>query len=154
MQIRNNTWVPPDAFIYHPVRDDPVDQKLALFINQMPYDLRDKVRFERESEGIYKYGKKRVFMKIEKDQIIIRVGGGYLTIEEFIEQYYDQAGSCIDSTKRRLFGLIYGGSCHGSKDFKTFYFTQKAVPHQNHIDEPVEGCINIKDIKLHENDDM
>jgi hypothetical protein len=51
----------------------------------MPYDVRDKMRFERESEGIYKYGKKRVFMKIEKDQIIIRVGGGYLTIEEFIE---------------------------------------------------------------------
>jgi hypothetical protein len=41
--------------------------------------------FVRESEGIYKYGKKRVFMKIEKDQIIIRVGGGYLTIEEFLD---------------------------------------------------------------------
>jgi hypothetical protein len=41
--------------------------------------------FEREQEGMYKYGKKRVFMKIEGDQIIIRVGGGYLTIEEFIE---------------------------------------------------------------------
>jgi hypothetical protein len=80
------------------------------------------MRFERESEGIYKYGKKRVFMKIEKDQIIIRVGGGYLTIEEFIEQYCD-AGSSADSTKKRLFGLIYGGNCQGSKDFKTFYFT-------------------------------
>ena len=45
--------------------------------------------FVRESEGIYKYGKKRVFMKIEGDQIIIRVGGGYLTIEEFIDQYCD-----------------------------------------------------------------
>ena len=41
--------------------------------------------FVREGEGIYRYGKKRVFMKIEKDLIIIRVGGGYLTIEEFIE---------------------------------------------------------------------
>jgi hypothetical protein len=72
----------------------------------MPYDVRDKMRFERESEGVYKYGKKRVFMKIEKDQIIIRVGGGYLTIEEFIEQYCD-TGSTSDSTRRRLFGLIY-----------------------------------------------
>lgn len=84
------------------------------------------MRFERESEGIYKYGKKRVFMKIEKDQIIIRVGGGYLTIEEFIEQYCD-AGISADSTKRRLFSLIYGGNCSGSKDFKTFYFTQKTL---------------------------
>lgn len=122
IQLRNNTYVPENAFVYQPVKDDPLDQKLALFINNMPYDVRDKMRFERESEGIYKYGKKRVFMKIEKDQIIIRVGGGYLTIEEFIDQYCD-AGSTTDSTRKRLFGLIYGGNCHGSKDFKTFYFT-------------------------------
>lgn len=80
------------------------------------------MKFERESEGIYKYGKKRVFMKIEKDQIIIRVGGGYLTIEEFIEQYCDS-----NTTKKKLYGLMYGGNCNGSKDFKTFYFTQKTV---------------------------
>ena len=67
MQLKNNTYVPENAFVYYPVKDDPLDQKLALFINNMPYDLRDKMRFERESEGIYKYGKKRVFMKIEKD---------------------------------------------------------------------------------------
>jgi len=43
------------------------------------------MQFVREQEGIYKYGKKRVFMKIEGEQIIIRVGGGFLTIEEFID---------------------------------------------------------------------
>jgi hypothetical protein len=43
------------------------------------------MNFEREQEGIYKYGKKRVFMKIEGEQIVIRVGGGYLTIEDFID---------------------------------------------------------------------
>lgn len=126
IQLKNNSYIPDNAFIYHPVKDDLLDLKLAMFINNMPYEVRDKMRFERESEGIYKYGKKRVFMKIEKDQIIIRVGGGYLTIEEFIEQYCD-AGSNADSTKKRLFGLMYGGNCHGSKDFKTFYFTQKTL---------------------------
>ena len=78
------------------------------------------MHFVRESEGIYKYGKKRVFMKIEGDQIIIRVGGGYLTIEEFIDQYCDG-----EQSKKNFYGLIYGGACSGSKDFKTFYFTQK-----------------------------
>lgn len=43
--------------------------------------------FVREQEGIYSYGKRRVFIKIEKDSIIIRVGGGFLTIDEFIENY-------------------------------------------------------------------
>ena len=78
------------------------------------------MNFVRESEGIYKYGKKRVFMKIEGDQIIIRVGGGYLTIEEFIDQYCD-----CETSKKNFYGLIYGGSCSGNKEFKTFYFTQK-----------------------------
>ena len=72
-------------FLYHPVKDDMIDQKLAAYINSAPVKLRSKMAFVRESEGIYKYGKKRVFMKIEKDQIIIRVGGGYLTIEEFLD---------------------------------------------------------------------
>jgi hypothetical protein len=66
--------------------------------------------FQRESEGIYKYGKKRVFMKIEQDHIVIRVGGGYLTIEEFIEQYCDHD----ESQKKKFYGLIYSGNCTGS----------------------------------------
>jgi hypothetical protein len=69
------------------VKDDPVDRKLADYINNAPAKLRSQMNFVREAEGVYKYGKKRVFMKIEGDHIIIRVGGGYLTIEEFIDQY-------------------------------------------------------------------
>ena len=104
--------------MYSPVKEDPIDTKLAQYINSAPPKLRQQMHFVRESEGIYKYGKKRVFMKIEGEQIIIRVGGGYLTIEEFIEQYCEG-----DHSKRHLYGLIYGGNCQGSKDFKTFYFT-------------------------------
>ena len=103
--------------VYQPVKDDFVDRKLAEYINAAPLEVRSKlVHFEREQEGIYKYaGKKRVFMKIEGDQIIIRVGGGYLTIEEFIDSYCfneensQQMGS--DCKKKKLFGLIYGGQC-------------------------------------------
>jgi hypothetical protein len=71
--------------MYWPVKDDPVDKKLADYINNAPASIKNHMEFERESAGIYKYGKKRVFMKIEKDNIIIRVGGGYLTMEEFID---------------------------------------------------------------------
>ena len=41
----------------------------------------------RESEGVYMFGSKRVAVKIEKDNIKIRVGGGYLSIDEFLDQY-------------------------------------------------------------------
>jgi hypothetical protein len=71
--------------LYYPVKDDVIDKKLAEYINKAPVSLRKQMKFVRESEGIYKYGKKRVFIKIENDMVIIRVGGGYLTIEEFID---------------------------------------------------------------------
>jgi hypothetical protein len=41
--------------------------------------------FMRESEGVYMFGSKKVAVKIEKDNIKIRVGGGYLSIDEFID---------------------------------------------------------------------
>ena len=43
--------------------------------------------FMRESEGVYQFGTKRVAIKVEKDNIKIRVGGGYLSIDEFLDQY-------------------------------------------------------------------
>ena len=43
--------------------------------------------FMRESDGVYQFGTKRVSVKVEKDKINIRVGGGYLSIDEFLDQY-------------------------------------------------------------------
>lgn len=57
-----------DELIYHPIRDDPVDRKLGEQINSLPMKIRFRImRLERESEGVYKYGMKRVFIKIEND---------------------------------------------------------------------------------------
>ena len=41
----------------------------------------------RESEGVYSFGTKKVAVKVEKDNIKIRVGGGFLSIDEFLDQY-------------------------------------------------------------------
>ena len=41
----------------------------------------------RESEGVYQFGSKRDAVKVEKQGIKIRVGGGYLSIDEFLDQY-------------------------------------------------------------------
>ena len=47
-----------------------------------------KIMFLRESEGVYQFGSKRVYIKIEQgNQILVRVGGGYMFIRDFIEQY-------------------------------------------------------------------
>ena len=73
--------------VYIPVKEDSVDRKLAEFINNYPERQKLKIMFMRESEGVYQFGTKRVAIKVEKDNIKIRVGGGYLSIDEFLDQY-------------------------------------------------------------------
>lgn len=80
-----------------------MDQALAQFINNYtlshPGQQGLQIMFLREAQGVYKYGSKRVFLKIEKSivnvkghkqpvtQIFVRVGGGFMQIDDFIEQY-------------------------------------------------------------------
>ena len=72
--------------VYVPLKDDPIDEKMAEFINNYPDRNRLKIMFVRESEGVYEFGSKRVHVRIEKGRIKIRVGGGYLSIDEFLDQ--------------------------------------------------------------------
>jgi hypothetical protein len=53
---------------YFPIKDDPVDQALAEFLNSRPEPL--EVNFIREDQGTYLFGSKRVFIKIENGKII------------------------------------------------------------------------------------
>ena len=73
--------------VYIPVKDDQVDRRLAEFINNYPERQKLKIMFMRETEGVYQFGTKRVAVKVEHDNIKIRVGGGYLSIDEFLDQY-------------------------------------------------------------------
>jgi len=71
--------------IYVPVRDDEVDMKVAQFINNYPDRNKLKIMFMRESAGVYEFGSKRINVRIEKGRILIRVGGGYMSIDEFLD---------------------------------------------------------------------
>jgi len=73
--------------VYIPVKDDTTDKKLAEFINNYPERSKLKIMFMRESDGVYQFGTKRVAVKVEAGNIKIRVGGGYLSIDEFLDQY-------------------------------------------------------------------
>ena len=73
--------------VYVPMKDDPVDRKMAEFINNYPDRNKLKIMFMRTSEGVYEFGSKRVNVRIEKGRILIRVGGGYMSIDEFLDQH-------------------------------------------------------------------
>jgi len=73
--------------VYIPVKEDKIDKRIAEYINNYPDRQKLKIMFMRESEGVYQFGSKRVGVKVDKDKINIRVGGGYLSIDEFLDQY-------------------------------------------------------------------
>ena len=54
---------------------------MAEFINNYPERAKLKIMFMRESEGVYQFGTKRVYVRVEKNNIKIRVGGGFLSID-------------------------------------------------------------------------
>ena len=71
--------------VYVPIKDDPVDMKMAEFINNYPDRNKLKIMFMRESEGVYEFGSKRIYVMIHKGHIKIKVGGGYLSLDEFMD---------------------------------------------------------------------
>jgi hypothetical protein len=74
--------------IYHAYKGDPIDERLGSFLNTFPEREKIKILFLRESEGVYQFNQKRVYIKVEQgDRILVRVGGGYMHIKEFIEKY-------------------------------------------------------------------
>jgi hypothetical protein len=73
--------------VYIPVKGDSIDKRLAEYINNFPDRQKLKIMFMRESDGVYQFGTKRVTVRVDKDKINIRVGGGYLSIDEFLDQY-------------------------------------------------------------------
>ena len=63
--------------VYIPMKDDPVDKKLAEFINNYPERSKLKIMFMRESEGVYQFGTKRVYVRVDKDKINSKINGCY-----------------------------------------------------------------------------
>ena len=68
-----------------PKLDDPVDVALFEFIKSCEMPI--PIPFTREEPGVYLFGTKKVFLKLENGNIVIRIGGGYTNILNFIEIY-------------------------------------------------------------------
>lgn len=56
--------------------------------------------FLRESEGVYIFGTKRVYVKVEKgNKVVVRIGGGFISIDDFINQYTETEVDKINRNK-------------------------------------------------------
>lgn len=70
---------------YRPIKGDLVDELIARYINQMSCPLPVK----RLGDGFYLFGTKKIFAKIMNGKLVIRVGGGFMSIDEFLNSYAD-----------------------------------------------------------------
>ena len=87
MQLNLNyldNWARVGGF-YQPVKKDEIDEVLAEYINWSPHRHALSQLFEREHEGVYVFGTKKTTMKYENTELKVRVGGGYLSIDEFVQ---------------------------------------------------------------------
>ena len=85
LEALNNKEPKPRKW-YVPVKGDPIDELMAKYLNACPH----YVPVKRMSEGQYMYGSKKIFAKINNGKLIIRVGGGYMLIDEFLANYAEQ----------------------------------------------------------------
>ena len=69
--------------LYKPVRGDAVDEMFADHLNKAKL----AIEVQRISASNYMFGTKKILAKIINGNLVIRVGGGYMNAEEFIEQY-------------------------------------------------------------------
>ena len=66
-------------------KGDLLDQMLSHYVNQ----ANCPVPIRKIGNGFYLFGTKKIFAKILNGKLVIRVGGGFMIIEEFIATYAD-----------------------------------------------------------------
>jgi hypothetical protein len=69
--------------VYKAVKGDAIDELFAFHLNKHQLNLPIK----RLGPGKYLFGTKQILAKIINGKLVIRVGGGYMSADEFIEQY-------------------------------------------------------------------
>jgi len=73
----------PPQKSYVAAKGDEVDEMLAKWINMHGCTI----RFERLGGGFYMFGSKKIYAKIMNGKLVIWVGGGYMSIDEFMKHY-------------------------------------------------------------------
>lgn len=67
-------------------RGDMLDELLGNYINETGCP----VPIQRLGNGFYMFGTRKIFAKVLNGRLVIRVGGGFMVIEEFISAYAEQ----------------------------------------------------------------
>jgi hypothetical protein len=69
--------------VFKAIKGDKVDELWCWHLNKHQLDLDVK----RLGPGKYLFGTRNIMCKIINGKLVVRVGGGYMSADEFIEQY-------------------------------------------------------------------
>ena len=78
---------------YRPASGDILDEMLGQYINNSGCP----VPIQKIGDGHYLFGTKKIYAKILFGKLVIRVGGGYMVIEEFISNYAEKELKILDA---------------------------------------------------------
>ena len=83
------------------IRKEDNKDELDKMVMEWIREFRCKVPIKRLGDGYYLFGTRKIFAKILNSQAAIRVGGGYIGLIEFLEQYSDTEFSKIERLKEK-----------------------------------------------------
>ena len=69
--------------MFKPTSGDLLDELLGNYINESGCP----VPIKRIGNGYYMFGSRKIYAKVLNGKLVIRVGGGYMIINEFIATY-------------------------------------------------------------------
>jgi len=95
IRVETSTHFSPDS-------SDKVDVLFAEHLNE----VHCPVPIKKLSDGNYIFGTKKIYAKVLNGNLMIRVGGGYMSIEEFIQAYGQSELEKIESRRARGLGTF------------------------------------------------
>ncbi|CAD8164103.1 unnamed protein product [Paramecium octaurelia] len=87
---------------YIPMHGDPIDHALSEYINSVDDPKKLIELFFREKEGQYLIGSKSVHLKTEQGKVFVKIGGGFIGIEEFLDLYLKEKTEKIEKKQSQL----------------------------------------------------
>lgn len=115
-------------------KDDEIDQKLR----EIMIKTKVPIKFIRIGEGLYIFGSKRVHVKILNSKLVIRIGGGYMYVEEFIKLYAQQELAKLKGSKED----------NPSKATEAQEQDIEIPKSLIHLDETSTNCSQLKELEL------
>eukprot|EP00163_Fabomonas_tropica_P025911 TRINITY_DN4585_c0_g1_i1.p1 TRINITY_DN4585_c0_g1~~TRINITY_DN4585_c0_g1_i1.p1 ORF type:complete len:937 (-),score=265.93 TRINITY_DN4585_c0_g1_i1:101-2734(-) len=100
-----------------------VDEFMASFLQQPAVlELLDSLPFKVESLGMgqYRFGTKKIHVFIIRNHAMVRIGGGYIKFEEFVEKH-----AIVESEKVRAIALKKGVGAYVPEEDKSLLLEEK-----------------------------